>query len=287
MTPLPVLLAEELPPLPHAELDPLINALVDPTNPCDACGDSIPGTLVPAGNDDHHLFVQSCDYCACAGTLDPAFSDDFWAAELVAAHTGWHVRLRYDDDTRRSWRPFVARPGGWDDRDFVCVDPDEYGWAPSAEIPLPPEGPARDGGRELVVVVPCGRRKRDRPVPAGAMYLGSYHHACRRYARRIGADRVLVLSARYGLLELQERIEPYDLRMGQSGCVDADTIRLQAQRLGVLDADVVVVGGTDYVERAAVVWPDAALPLRGCRGIGEQLRRLSNPTMEGVTGNAH
>ena len=266
----------ELPPLPLAELDRLIQPVVASANPCDACRDSIPGTLVPAGNDDHHFFVQSCDNCACAGTLEPGTSDDFWAAELVASRTGWHVRFRFDDDTRRYWRPFVARPGAWDDRDFVCVEPDEYGWAPAAEVPLPADGPALPEGREVVVVVPCGGRKRTRPVPAGAMYVGSYHQACRRYARRIGADRVLVLSARHGLVELHERIEPYELRMGRPGCVGVETLRLQAERLGIRHAAVVVVGGREYVERAVAVWPDALAPLRGCRGIGEQLARMNN-----------
>ena len=110
------------------------------------------------------------------------------------------------------------------------------------------------------------------------MYVGSYHRACRHYARRIGADRVLVLSARHGLLDLHERIEPYDLRMGRPGSVEVATLRLQAERLGVLDADVVVVGGGHYVERAVAVWPDALLPLQGCRGIGEQLARMNNTT---------
>jgi hypothetical protein len=116
------------------ELARLLRDRVDLANPCDACRDSIPGTLVPAGNDDHHLFVQSCDACNGAGHLPAGRSDDVWAAELVARKTGWRVRRRFDDGGRAYWRPFVAKPGGWDDADFVCVDADPHGWAPEAEI---------------------------------------------------------------------------------------------------------------------------------------------------------
>jgi hypothetical protein len=132
----------------------------------------------------------------------------------------------------------------------------------------------RTGTPERVVVVPCGGRKLDRPAPAGRMYVGGYHRACRAYAERVGADRVLILSARHGLLELHEVVEPYDLRMGQKGSVDADTLREQAARLGVLDAEVVVLGGRPYTRRALEVWPEARLPLEGCRSMGEQLRRM-------------
>ena len=132
----------------------------------------------------------------------------------------------------------------------------------------------RTGAPERVVVVPCGKRKLDRPAPAGLMYLGGYHRACRSYAERVGADRVLVLSARHGLLERHDVVEPYDLRMGQRGSVEPAALREQAERLGVLDAEVVVLGGRPYVDRALEVWPHALQPLDGCTSTGSQLRRM-------------
>lgn len=118
---------EELPPLPVGDLTDRLRLGADPNNECD-CASSVPGTLVPFGNDEDHLFVQACDECSA--------DDDYVAARRVARAVGWHVRIRFDAETRRTWRPFVARPGEWDDRDFVAVDADEYGWAPEAEIAL-------------------------------------------------------------------------------------------------------------------------------------------------------
>jgi hypothetical protein len=128
----------------------------------------------------------------------------------------------------------------------------------------------------LVVVVPCGAAKRPRRTTAGDMYTGGYHRACRRYAVRFGADRILVLSARHGLLDLDEPIDPYELRMGQPGSVTTAAIRRQAERLAVASADVVLLGGRAYVERAAPVWPQARTPLAHVGGIGRQLAVLAH-----------
>ena len=114
-----------------ADLERALQPHFDPDNDCDSCNGSVPGVLVPAGNDQNHLFVQSCD--ACRAGLP---GDDVGAARLVAGRLGWRVRYRYDDRTLRYWRPFVARPGDWDDRDFACEGADEHGWEPVAEKPL-------------------------------------------------------------------------------------------------------------------------------------------------------
>ena len=69
---------------------------------------------------------------------------------------------------------------------------------------------------------PCGSRKLDRPAPAGEMYVGSYDRACARAAAARGG-RVLIISAKHGLLDPATVIEPYDLRMGQPGSVTASS----------------------------------------------------------------
>jgi hypothetical protein len=126
-----------------------------------------------------------------------------------------------------------------------------------------------------VVVVPCGGAKLRRPAPAGQMYVGSYHRACRRAAAQLGG-RLLILSARYGLLTPDTVIEPYELMMGQPGSVTADTLRRQARALAVDGAAaVVVLAGRRYADAAAAVWPHAIRPLDGAAGMGPQLHRLA------------
>jgi hypothetical protein len=144
--------------------------------------------------------------------------------------------------------------------------------------------------RERVVIVACGGRKavyatglrKGQPVigaQAGELYVGSYHRAMRRAAdvltRGGRSGRVLILSAKYGLVELSEHLLNYDVRAGGPGTVDGETLRRQAHELGISGAAVTVLGGRAYVGLAGEVWTDAEAPLAGTRGIGEQLARLA------------
>lgn len=133
-----------------------------------------------------------------------------------------------------------------------------------------------------LIVVPCGGKKLDHPAPAGDLYIGSYHRACRRAAEALHPARILILSALHGLVELDQMLAPYDLRMGQPGSVTTSTLREQARRLGVDSAEqVAVLAGSRYAEAARAVWPNAELPLRGTRGMGEQLAVLNQIAARG------
>ncbi|MFI9772206.1 DUF6884 domain-containing protein [Streptomyces sp. NPDC052415] len=128
----------------------------------------------------------------------------------------------------------------------------------------------------------CGGTKIDttQPVPAGEMYAGSYHVALRRAANVLTrggrTGRVLILSALYGLVSVHDLIAPYDLRMGDEGSVTDERLRQQAADLGILGADVTVLGPRAYVEASRAVWAELAAPLAGARGIGEQLAKLAD-----------
>lgn len=128
-----------------------------------------------------------------------------------------------------------------------------------------------------LVIIPCGMRKQSGPAPAGEMYLGSYHALCLRAARAITSDsNIRILSGLYGLLALDRVIYPYEMRLGDEGCITAEEVMKQAVRCDLTDArNVVVLGGKDYVRLATQVWPGASTPLAGCRGIGAQQARLA------------
>ncbi|MGW3391919.1 DUF6884 domain-containing protein [Streptomyces cinereoruber] len=136
--------------------------------------------------------------------------------------------------------------------------------------------------RPRVIIVSCGGRKSttEQPVPAGEMYCGSYHLALRRAADALtaqdGTVRVLILSALYGFVDLDDLIAFYDLRMGDDGSVTGEKLRQQAADLGVLHADVIVLGPRAYVEACRAVWPRLTDVLAGTRGIGEQLAKLAD-----------
>lgn len=131
-----------------------------------------------------------------------------------------------------------------------------------------------------LVIVGCGAAKTPHPAPAGHLYTGSYHRACRRAADALTAHggTVLILSALHGLTLLDAVIAPYELRMGQPGSITPAQLRDQAAALGVLDhRPVTVLAGAAYAAAALTVWPHATTPLSGL-GIGRQLAHLKHLT---------
>lgn len=135
--------------------------------------------------------------------------------------------------------------------------------------------------RYELVVIPCGGAKLDHAAPAAELYTGGYFRACLAYGRAYG-ERVLILSALHGLIELDRVVEPYELRMGEPGAVDHERATLYGQALGLGVAelvDVALIGGRRYVNAARSVWPGAVAPLdalpSGHRGIGYQLQALN------------
>jgi hypothetical protein len=63
----------------------------------------------------------------------------------------------------------------------------------------------------MLVIVPCGSAKLRVPDRADRLYTGNYHRACLAWARSVApAPSIFILSAKYGLVGLDQVIEPYE-----------------------------------------------------------------------------
>ncbi|MEB3023048.1 MULTISPECIES: DUF6884 domain-containing protein [Mycolicibacter] len=91
---------------------------------------------------------------------------------------------------------------------------------PASHPPLP----------TTLVVLPCAASKLARCARARALYDSDHFRFTLRAAearsRSVGG-RVMILSAKYGLLELDRVIAPYDVTMGQDGAVDVADLSSQ------------------------------------------------------------
>jgi hypothetical protein len=214
-------------------------------------------------------------------------------AELVSiGPAGCTIRMLADGRVRRV-RPGLVRPHvdeaiaadvggrtaqatrapGWEWLGWTLAQHLAYRAITVAHLP-----PGTDGGP--LVIVPCGQVKLSRPAPAAELYRGSFHAACRRAAAALtaGGGGVLILSARHGLLGLgpTEIVAPYEQRVDRPGAISAEQLRVQAAQRQVLHTpEVVILSGKAYAALARRVWPHAAAPLLGGRGIGEHLARLA------------
>ncbi len=145
--------------------------------------------------------------------------------------------------------------------------------------------------RTTIGLVGCGARKLGHRAAARDLYTSPLFRKSLTYAERL-ADRVYVLSAALGLVELDQVVTPYERRMGPKREQEAWARRvagLLIDRHG-READYLVLAGRDYagplasalcahdgfldgawrgVARERIVQPLQGLPL------GERLRRLN------------
>lgn len=100
----------------------------------------------------------------------------------------------------------------------------------------------RPGYPGITYVVPCGGKKLDHAAPARELYLGQmFRHTYDNVDRLARLDeqegrgpaRVLILSAKHGLVDPETVLDPYDLRMGAAGSVTADVLLAQALQFGI------------------------------------------------------
>lgn len=122
-----------------------------------------------------------------------------------------------------------------------------------------------------LIVIACGASKRTQPAPAADLYTGSLFRSSLAWARSVAPDdRIRILSAKHGLVRLNQVLMPYDIRLGQADAMSPDGVHVQAADEGLLkESDVIVVGGKDYVRFARRVWPHARAPFAPDGGLIE------------------
>lgn len=113
-----------------------------------------------------------------------------------------------------------------------------------------------------LILIACGASKRAQPSPAAELYTGSLFRSSLQWARSVAPDdRIRIISAKHGLVALNQVLMPYDVRLGQADSMSADGVHVQATDQGLLnEPNVIVVGGKDYVRFARRVWPHASAP---------------------------
>ena len=101
-----------------------------------------------------------------------------------------------------------------------------------------------------IAIVACGQSKTDYPAPARELYTSSTFRLNLAAAEAI-AGRVLVLSARHGLVELDQVLDPYDTTWGDDGETDVLTLALQLHPLCDPDRsaqDIYLLGPRVYAD---------------------------------------
>ena len=137
----------------------------------------------------------------------------------------------------------------------------------------------------VTLIIPCGGAKASEPKPARDLYTGSmFRHTLAAVLAVAGwcqargiPSRILILSAKHGLIGLDEVLAPYDLKMGDPGSVAAAALARQARQLGMIPGEPVCAFlPRPYLARLREALRDLGMTVQdkyaGARGIGEQRR---------------
>jgi hypothetical protein len=133
-----------------------------------------------------------------------------------------------------------------------------------------------------IVLISCGSRKRDHPAIAAELYTGSLFRYSLEYARSLEPDLIFILSAKHGLVRLDQIIEPYDETLNKKSSAEitawAESALNCLAKFCALDRDeFIVLAGDKYRKLLLPQMQNAKVPLKGL-GIGKQLQYLKNAT---------
>ncbi len=126
-----------------------------------------------------------------------------------------------------------------------------------------------------IVLLSCVKSKKPHPAPAGVIYTSDLFRKALVYAQSLHPDRIFILSAEHGLLDPDQRIEPYEKSLNTMGAAErkAWAERVLARLSGfasLQDDDFVILAGKRYREHLVSRMRHVSIPLEGL-GIGKQL----------------
>ena len=129
-----------------------------------------------------------------------------------------------------------------------------------------------------IILIACCKRKAKEKLPASKLYQGDLFCKSLAYAKGVHPNSIYILSAKYGLVGLEDEIEPYDTTLNTMPALERrDWSRRVLKALGTvadLHTDLfTILAGKRYREGLVSHMSKVDIPLEGL-GIGKQLQWL-------------
>ncbi|AER47240.1 hypothetical protein SEA_WEST99_8 [Mycobacterium phage West99] len=107
-----------------------------------------------------------------------------------------------------------------------------------------------------LVVIPCASAKREGVHAAAELYTSANFANTLRNAQAIAADmdnaKVMILSAKYGLVDLDQELASYDTKMGDAHCITVEGLAAQLAEIAPEAIDMYLPGAYRRTLAAAV-----------------------------------
>ena len=135
---------------------------------------------------------------------------------------------------------------------------------------------------QKIVLISCVKKKLSVPAKAMYLYTSTLFRSNLHYATLLKPDAIFILSAKYGLLELQQVIEPYEMtlnKMSETATIAWSRRVLAALRQKAdLSSDLFIfLAGANYRKYLIPELAHVEIPLEGL-SFGRQLQELKRRT---------
>lgn len=131
-----------------------------------------------------------------------------------------------------------------------------------------------------IVLIQCSATKLNSPAKARDMYVSTLFKHSLSYAESLKPDKIYILSGKYGLLHLDDYIEPYNVFIGDMDKVSQhdwakNVVESLKKECDVDNDDFTLLCGVKYRHFLMQYLKNTHVPMKGL-GIGEQLRFLKD-----------
>jgi len=128
------------------------------------------------------------------------------------------------------------------------------------------------------VLISCVSKKLQHRAKAKDMYISSWFKKSMNYAKTLGPDEIFILSAKYGLLELEQEIEPYNKTLRSMNSLERKTwaskvLNELSKVVNLKRDEIIFLAGKYYRQYLIPYITHYKIPLEKL-GIGKQLKYL-------------
>ncbi len=142
-----------------------------------------------------------------------------------------------------------------------------------------------------IVLISCVSKKQERKTTAERIYISPLFKKNLRYAKSLSPDLILILSAKHGVLKLDQEIEPYDKTLNKMNKRESkewtELVLKQLKNISDLRKDnFIFLAGNNYRKNLLSEITNYQIPMKGLK-IGKQLQWLTENIMENNCSKIH
>jgi len=136
-----------------------------------------------------------------------------------------------------------------------------------------------------IILISCASKKLAYKSKAEDLYISTLFRLSFAYAKKLKPDKIFILSAKYGLLNLNDEIASYNETLNNKPVSDikiwAEKVVIELEKLTNLGNDLLIFfAGEKYRKYILPHVKNYEIPLKGLR-IGEQLQFLKGKIEQG------